>query len=223
MKKNGNGINGSKGASSGYNSEISSYGSHDSGRDRQAREYELTIRSSVGRILAEVQGGHMKNIYLVTCPKCGKERQAEYPEYYRIKTKRSPGICKACREPAYTEGDLYITCPDCGIPRRVTRRNYMTFMTGKSSGRCRSCATKSMPHKSIKKVTSIECCGCILTVSKGAHINNSERCEKIDTCKHRSECLKALFNLNWSGFTADCKGFEVKASRDPLDQIKMDI
>lgn len=159
----------------------------------------------------------MKKLYVVTCPKCNRARRVKYPEYYRIKTEKTTGICIDCRKPVYTEGDFFITCPDCNKERQVTRQNYMCFMNEKISGRCRTCGRKATIVKKKKKTRIIECYGCTLTVTKEG------RCEKFMTCRHCSECLHVIFKLNWNGFTADCRGFEVKDYKEPLDQIKLQI
>ena len=167
----------------------------------------------------------MKKLYVITCPKCKKARQVKYQEHYRVKMRGSTGLCMDCRKPIYTEGDFFITCPECNKKRQVTRQNYMSFMNESASGRCRSCGIKAAIRKQIKrkKTKTIECRGCTLTVARGDRINSSTRCEKFKTCRHRSECLHVLFKLNWSGFTADCRGFEAKDYREPLDQIKLQI
>ena len=159
----------------------------------------------------------MKKLYVITCPKCKKARQVNYQIYYNIKTGRSSGICINCRKPIYIEGNFFITCPDCNKKRQVTRQNYMCFMNGKTSGRCRTCGTKVTIRKKKKKTRTIECHGCTLTVAK------RDRCKKFEACKHYSECLHAISKLNWGGFMADCRGFESKNYKEPLDQIKLQI
>ena len=113
--------------------------------------------------------------------------------------------------------DVYfLICPDCGKKRQVTRSTYLDFINRKRLGRCRSCGTKETLRKKEKKTKTMNCCGCTLTVAKGDRVQGSTRCEKFEVCKYSSECLRVLFKLDWDGFTADCRGFEVKDYEEPL-------
>ena len=160
----------------------------------------------------------MTKQYAVTCPKCKETRQTGYQEYYRAKTGKTTGICAICRGPIRTDGNLCITCPECKEIRQVSKQIYLNHRRGKITGRCRVCGALAQKVWKREKVKTIESCGCVLTGTKC-----NARCAKFETCKHRSECLHALFALHWDGFTADCRGFNAKAPKDPFDQIRLQI
>ncbi len=96
--------------------------------------------------------------------------------------------------------DFTVVCPGCGEKRFVTK-SYYNLMKYKGVPRCKTCMGKvrSALNKRIRKmklVDSFQMNDCI--VIKGEEF---DRCDLYDDCKNYPECLRAVSEYNWDGWT----------------------
>jgi hypothetical protein len=160
--------------------------------------------------------------YIVECPICREKRVVSYPTKLRIQSGNSQGYCETCSRLMRTKTRLNNTddskktdllkCSECGLDIRVVPSyRYSIHKQYKDNYKCIDCRlaerklirkTNSNKAALIKEAVSnqIELFGCVL--KKEDSVFNSSRCTLGCRCKYYLECLDAVINLGWVGFSA---------------------
>jgi len=164
--------------------------------------------------------------YVIECPLCWEKRIATYHTKLRIQSCNSQGHCKICSQLIRTKTKLNSTdiakktgllkCLDCGLEISVTP-NYRYAMLKEYGDNyvcidCRIAERVALREINCNEATlikeavpsQIELFGCIL--KKENNTFNSNRCALGRKCKHYLECIDAVINLGWDGFTAIGEG-----------------
>lgn len=128
----------------------------------------------------------MGKVKVVSCPKCGDEREVSYATFVSFKSGKTNPVCPACRkaETATRQGRK-VNCPLCNEEREVPRDTFNKINAGKLSGNCKKCQVKVSNEKKAKYEITCPVCKVTRDCAMSAYY-------KVKNGKSDGKCMKCF-------------------------------